>query len=247
MSNYTIIIDYREKRLIEVLKDKLIFKTENLAIGDIILKKEDKIEYCIERKTIDDLASSIKDGRYKEQQTRILETVSPNQCCYLIEGKIPNQERYSNMPISTLYGSIINKMFRDGIFIYHTINLEDTSRFIQELGKRFLSGKLEFKELDKGNQYFLDKKNYVQTPRKKGNISVSDCFSNQLATIPSISSVKILALKLKFNSMKEFILYLDKQENPEKYLEEIILNNNRKLGKSSSQKILDFLGFTKNK
>ena len=47
--------------------------------------------------------------------------------------------------------------------------------------------------------------------------------------------------------MKEFILYLDKQENPEKYLEEIILNNNRKLGKSSSQKILDFLGFTKNK
>ena len=65
MSN--IIIDSREKDLIEISKfneDNVEIKQLNL--GDIMI---DNI--IIERKTWSDLASSILDGRYKEQGERL--------------------------------------------------------------------------------------------------------------------------------------------------------------------------------
>ena len=243
MSEYSVVIDYRERGLIELLKDKLIYSIENLAIGDVVFKKNDTIEFCLERKTIADLASSIKDGRYQEQAQRILECVNPNRCCYLIEGKIPNIEKYSNLNTKCLYGTIINKMFRDGIFVYRTNNIEETAYFITELANRYLTGKLEFTHDQINNEETKGNLKYVQKPRKKGDLDLIDCFSIQLASIPSISNIKIMALQKHFSSIRDFILCLEKQENPEKYLENITLNNGRKLGKSSANKILTFMGF----
>ncbi len=84
-----IILDYRETQLIEQLKDQLEIQVENLIIGDIVFKRENVIEFCLERKTLADLASSIKDGRLHEQKSRILECVPPKRCFYLVEGQIP--------------------------------------------------------------------------------------------------------------------------------------------------------------
>jgi ERCC4-type nuclease len=52
----------------------------------------------VERKAIDDLASSIIDGRYREQKHRLLSTNLV--CIYLIEGPI-EESRLSNAAIST--------------------------------------------------------------------------------------------------------------------------------------------------
>ena len=233
--NKQINIDYRENALIQLMNGTLNFNKDNLAIGDIIFKQDDKIDFCVERKTVADLASSIKDGRYHDQLKRILECVPANRCCYIIEGKIPQVEKPFNMPVSTIYGSIINKMFRDNIFIINTNNLQETAIFIREFGKRYLDGKLDYET--KGIQ------DYVQTPRKKGNITTITCFSNQLGTIPSISSVKINAIIDKFSNMRELINVLEKESDPSNFLENILLKNGRKLGKSSANKILQYLGF----
>ena len=62
-----IIIDNRENDLIKLLnKNKYNFTTSNLDVGDIQYKNDDKIIYIIERKTVNDLGASIKDGRYKD-------------------------------------------------------------------------------------------------------------------------------------------------------------------------------------
>jgi len=71
-----LVIDYREKKLIELIKSiKTMnhkFKTieivvENLPLSDVIIKdKKDNEKLLIERKTINDLASSIQDGRYNQ-------------------------------------------------------------------------------------------------------------------------------------------------------------------------------------
>ena len=233
--NKQINIDYRENALIQLMNGTLNFNKDNLAIGDIIFKTDSKIDFCFERKTVADLASSIKDGRYHDQLKRILECVPTNRCCYIIEGKIPEVERPFNMPVSTIYGSIINKMFRDNIFIVHTNNLAETARFIKEFGKRYLDGKLEYDT--KGSH------DYVQNPRKKGNITSITCFSHQLSMIPSISSVKINAIIEKVSNMRELVNILEKDPDPDKYLENIVLKNGRKLGKSSANKILQYLGF----
>ena len=86
MSEIILKIDYREHKLIDNVsryldkkKDKydyLTFEKCNLNIGDIIIeykdiKKELVSYFIIERKTITDMISSIKDGRYKEQKSRI--------------------------------------------------------------------------------------------------------------------------------------------------------------------------------
>ena len=45
---------------------KLTIEPRNLNIGDFVIGR-----YIIERKTLSDLASSILDGRYKEQSSRL--------------------------------------------------------------------------------------------------------------------------------------------------------------------------------
>ena len=71
---YKLIIDYREKALINELKNNgVLFDIENLSVGDIIIKNENNEPIIMwERKTSCDLETSIKDGRYHEQKNRIL-------------------------------------------------------------------------------------------------------------------------------------------------------------------------------
>ena len=230
-----VIIDYREKSLIEKINSLLEIKTENLPIADIVFKTDNTIDYCIERKTLADLSSSIKDGRHTDQMKRILECVSSNKCIYLIEGIIPSVGKINNISLSTIYGTIINKMLRDGIFVVRTNNILESVTFIKELGNRYLEGKLNYKNEKTSIQY--------NVPRKKGDITIVNCFANQLANIPSISSVKVNAIQEKFKSIRELIIFLEKEDDKLKYLENIKLKNGRNLGKSSSTKILFFLGF----
>ena len=65
-------VDYRETDLIaELKKTNLQISIENLPIGDIILLDGNKELLIIERKTLRDLASSLRDGRYAEQSFRL--------------------------------------------------------------------------------------------------------------------------------------------------------------------------------
>ena len=72
MSKFTLEIDYREKCLKDYFQSKSYCKIENLTLGDVILKYENNIILLIERKTTEDLAASIRDGRHKEQKYRLM-------------------------------------------------------------------------------------------------------------------------------------------------------------------------------
>ncbi len=127
VSNCVLRIDYRERDLLNNFGDKIkpfgddypwTIVRENLMLGDIILQwktidptSESLIgfEMICERKSIDDFAASISDGRYKEQKTRILfaplpEGISKRFVVYFIEGQIPipsNSETISSSKKST--------------------------------------------------------------------------------------------------------------------------------------------------
>ena len=72
-------IDNRERKLIklmEALKDDFGYKfdmvVEVLDLGDIIICDNNNVEkLIIERKSLSDLAASLKDGRYLEQSFRL--------------------------------------------------------------------------------------------------------------------------------------------------------------------------------
>ena len=91
-----IIIDNREKQLytnikerdLDIYKDKIEINVEQLDIGDIHIYfsyNDNNYLYIYERKTSNDLISSIKDGRYKEQKLR-LKASNAISINYLIEG-----------------------------------------------------------------------------------------------------------------------------------------------------------------
>lgn len=92
-------IDYRESDLhsecIQIVsfskyKTPIKIVSENLPIGDIIICHDDGSEVAlIERKTLNDLAASIQDGRYKEQSFRLHNcSVHNHNIYYLIEGDL---------------------------------------------------------------------------------------------------------------------------------------------------------------
>ena len=88
-------VDYREKKLIKILKSLLeVHEFKNITIDvkntrRYNNKNEEKEFMIIERKSLNDLASSIKDGRYREQSYRLTNTPLHNhRIVYLIEGDL---------------------------------------------------------------------------------------------------------------------------------------------------------------
>jgi ERCC4-type nuclease len=144
-----LLIDYREKKIITTLKEleeqkKLVITTKNLDLGDIIFKLlsdntgSTTYEIIIERKEINDLISSIKDKRYKEQKHRIQSSISTNkhttELIYLIEGSVDNIRNPRD--IKMYHGSIISMLLRDNIKIVFTQDIPETCKFIERLYSR---------------------------------------------------------------------------------------------------------------
>ena len=79
-----------------------------------------------ERKTTSDLLASINDGRYREQNPRLLANLSKHKICYLIENKLDkNAEKYRKNAAKIVKGAIINKIFRDDIKYIKTDDLQE--------------------------------------------------------------------------------------------------------------------------
>lgn len=92
-----LVIDIRERALIDICRNitqnykTVQIETAQLPIGDIIVKTDENKEVLIiERKTFQDLLSSIKDGRYEEQSHRLTHStgIPTHNIIYLLEGMI---------------------------------------------------------------------------------------------------------------------------------------------------------------
>jgi ERCC4-type nuclease len=128
-SEIKLIIDSRERKIKSYFKNhkkKTItdcVSTQNLDIGDILFKLGDETLILIERKTIEDLGSSILDGRHKEQKFRIQNSTIPkNRVIFLIEGEMQDLS-FGKIKKNTLLGAIQNTMFRDGFSVYRNKNI----------------------------------------------------------------------------------------------------------------------------
>ncbi len=129
-----IVIDSREHKLIEFLQHNnpnFSFAVKTLDVGDIIVKKENFVVAILERKTFDDLQSSICDGRFKEQKHRLM--TSASTIFYILEGRKPKKLRIHK---NALRGAILATQIRDQIKILRTENLADTAKLVTELERR---------------------------------------------------------------------------------------------------------------
>lgn len=226
-----IIIDNRENEIIKLLeKDNFNFTKHNLELGDIQFKHDDDIIYIIERKTVNDLGASIKDGRYKEQKIRLLSN-NNNNIYYIIEGNINYCETLSTKAI---LGSIINMIFRDNIKIIYSKDIKQTLDIILQIKNKYDSKKFT------SNNQNNTKNDYVSCIKtnKKENLDKRTCNIIQLASIPGVSkNISTLILE-KYVTLHNLINQYS--QNDELLLKDLDLGK-KKLGKVLSKRIYDFL------
>ena len=233
----SLVIDCREKKIIDELSSRqVLYSVKSLDIGDIIFNDKDgQIAILIERKTVNDLKESIKDGRLREQRDRILKSGIPSErVVYLVEGDINKSTN-----TDTLMGSMINMMFRDNIKIYKTNSLKETCDFIVKMQKKmnddlpsFLSGEYRVKD-------------YSETlkKKKKDNMNSRLLFILCLSQIPSVSDIMAKSISKEYNSLYDLFLVYEAtdEKDRETLLKDIIIDGKRKIGVSASKKIYEFI------
>ena len=132
--DYQILIDNRESIIKNYFKDYPNVEFRNLDIGDIVFKYNGEILLLIERKTMGDLLSSIKDGRYKEQKIRIMNSgIEKGRILYLIEaGKVNHHNPQSKL----VWGCMVSMMIRDQIKILRTVDATESIQFLDRIYNR---------------------------------------------------------------------------------------------------------------
>ena len=137
-----LVIDYREKKLISLLNSVKLMNAkykaieilvENLPLSDVIIKDDKNNEkLLIERKTINDLASSIQDGRYNEQSYRLTNCdIHNHNIMYLIEGNISMwNNKYTRIDRDTIYSAIFSIMYYKGFTTFITSTTVGTAEFL---------------------------------------------------------------------------------------------------------------------
>jgi ERCC4-type nuclease len=149
-------------------KIPIIISVKPLSLGDVIIKvvsrgendiEKEKEELIIERKSIQDLLSSIKDGRYEEQSFRLNGSdVHNHNIMYLVEGNILASTNYNKSYRSnsndkfTAYSAIFSLNYYKGFSVIRTFNLEESALYICNCANKLRKGLM-----DKKMPYYVNK------------------------------------------------------------------------------------------
>ena len=274
-----ITVDNREQELLKHISQLVLFipafkqlKVEcvNLPLGDIIISDElDEEKIIIERKSMSDLLSSIKDGRYEEQSYRLNGMTTHNHnIYYLIEGDVNKSNRFkdTSMEKLTLYSAMFSLNYFKGFSIMRTFNMEETALFIcnvaNKLEKSVVSGKKPFYQnrlalttdeqiggsessvTEENVQPEQSDKDYVNVIKKikKENITTSNIGEIMLCQIPGVSAVTSLAIMEKYKNLPNLIKEIEANKT---CLDNISYINSkgqsRKITKTSIANVVKFL------
>lgn len=284
-----ITIDYREKELIEMIQLKLLetelepemeevkgkkkekglekikINVENLKLGDIIISHDDVVcgneLLLFERKSLNDLASSIKDGRYAEQSFRLggYESVPNHNIVYIIEGDLSkwkeNAKYNGRVNKKTLLSSMCSMLYYKGFSVIRTMNMTETCELIlnwadklqREKGakKPYYNGAKMEKQESQEEEQEKESQEQAQPVReshycdvfkikkeKNGNITPGNIGEIMLCTIPGISSKTAIVIMKEFKTINGLIKSLERDAH---CLNNIYMETNDKKRKISSQ------------
>ncbi|KAG2197998.1 hypothetical protein INT47_004965 [Mucor saturninus] len=217
--------DYFQRKLAE---NGVKFITRSMDLGDVIWiarkigntnqNEELFLDYVVERKRLDDLVSSIKDGRYTEQKTR-LKRSGAKKVMYVVEEY--NRADAVNFGIQAVQTAMSSLQIIDGFFLKTTEGVDETIAFFVSVTKlihqiykntvlytipghiitrqNYLSLKKAFK--DKSNRHVTEKSAYLitypmfsQLNTKNGGTTVHEIFIRMLSTIQGVNAERALSL-----------------------------------------------------
>ena len=236
---------------------KLLLKVEMLPLGDVIISDDDDNELIIiERKSINDLLASIKDGRYEEQSYRLSGSpIHNHNIIYLIEGLIHAKKVDKNV----VYSAIFSLNHYKGFSVMRTVSMEESAVFIVNSAKKMMANT----RLKKSPHYSSqspspslsetitsvdivdNNKSYSSVVKKvkKDNITADNIGEIMLCQIPGISSITAGAIMTHFDGSLQTLLTRIK-ECPDCLKEVTYLNTKNQtkhLNKTIIENIVKFL------
>ena len=237
-------IDFRESDLhaecIQIVtmgkyKTPIKIVSENLPLGDIIVCDDDGKEHVmIERKSLNDLAASIQDGRYAEQSFRL------NQCSifnhniyYLIEGDLRYYKAFKGLPDKkALLSAMVSISYYKGFSLFRTNTLEETAEWIVHFAQKLLKeGPSVLPFYNGGEEQLSETVSYTQVVAKRikrDNIKPENIGEIMLSQIPSVSCAAAAAIMTNYKTIASLISALQKDS---KCLNAITITNKNGLAK----------------
>ena len=251
-----IVVDFRENDLLLAINNissdgsysKLTIETDNLPIGDMIVKRDDGTEVIlVERKTLSDLAASIRDKRYNEQSFRLNNCSVPNHYIYyLIEGNIHSYK-------SSKYGRPVNKeslisamtslSYTKGFSLIRTIDINESALWLLHTADKLSRIKDPgYYDQDKKEKYVCNDYVAVSNRVKKTNITIDNIGAIMLAQIPSVSTASAQVIMEKYKNIDDLIIALHADSNVLQNLTTITKSGKeRKLTKTCTSNVYNYL------
>jgi ERCC4-type nuclease len=195
------------------------------------------LKLVFERKTIADLAASIKDGRYREQKQRLKSTFPFHRITYIIEGSISvsdinNDKSVHGINSKAIVSSLLSSRYRDGFQVIHTADVKETMWYICELAERFSTPDKLLFDTEHGS-YTASVK--VKS-KKSDNVTKEVAYRMQLSQIPGLSMKIADDIANMYPSFRQLLDAID--EKGVKAFEKVA-----GMGKARSKKIIEFIDF----
>lgn len=226
-------IDTRELRIIERLKASkpdINFSVVPLDVGDFRFSHDDSVIVVIERKTINDLSQSIKDGRYSDQKYRMCDVYERSQLMYIIEGNV-----FTPFVPDIVKGAVINTLIRDDIKIVPVQNMNETIEMLCELYKRFDKDANKYINTNSNSK----EQSIINIPQhsKKVYLTIEKYLTSVLCQIPGVSTTIASQISEVYSdNLYQFITTAQVSD-----IAIIKLKSGRKVGVKLASQIIDFI------
>jgi ERCC4-type nuclease len=229
-----ILIDNREHELItlfSIQQGQAQAQVAQLPVGDVWIGSPETNEYAVvaERKSVADLESSLKDGRYREQRTRLLAFCAEKKArpLYIIEGGL--QHSYQK---KTLW-KVLNRLgMRYGVSVMQTVSIKETAELVEAIAQQLTEDKECFKA---ETLSYSD----VTSFQKKANKDDPENFT--LAVLQQCTGVSLDKAKALLTHFKSLIAIMQAGETT---LAEVKTPNGRKLGPALAKRLYTHFHFS---
>ena len=183
------------------------------------------LDYIIERKRMDDLVSSVKDGRFQEQKFRLKRCGIPNITYLVEEGGLSKEEPPRTLEL--IETAIASTQIVDGFFVKQTHKLDDTIRYLVRMTKTlqrlyenkplyvipskvidqatFLPLLKHLKEKEPGKSYNITFTTFASLASKSDTLTLRDVFLKMLMCTRGVTGPKALEIQKWWKTPVEFV------------------------------------------
>jgi ERCC4-type nuclease len=244
-------------------------KVEQLHIGDIVIEDDSgKTILIFERKTLNDLAASIKDGRYNEQSFRLnKEQIHNHNIIYIIEGDIERyNEKRTHISKKTLISTMFSLLYYKGFSVYRTNTIFETADTIlfftekyhrtcvnETTRKPFYELSTDHSNVIVENEQKSPTKTDIDESEKYCSVIKSHKEKNEyitpeniniimLSCVPGINSKTAIQIMSEYKTVNNLICHIEKEPNClNTFMLKMDNGNTRKINKNCVDNIKKFL------